>query len=75
MKGIDVVDDFVPAGASDGDGEGPAVTIAAGVSTHELYAAVAAKGRVAVGGAYGRTSINTRTWLLAQINAETIRID
>ena len=52
MKDIDLVDDFVPTGASDDDGEGPAVTIAAGVSVQELYAAVAAKKRVAVGGAY-----------------------
>ena len=52
MKDIDLVDDFVPAGASNGDGEGPAVTIAAGVAVHELYAAVAAKRRVAVGGSF-----------------------
>lgn len=52
MKDIDLVDDFVPTSASDSDGEGPAVTIAAGVSVQELYAAVAAKGRVAVAGAF-----------------------
>ncbi|KAL4781014.1 hypothetical protein BJX76DRAFT_363919 [Aspergillus varians] len=51
MKDIDIVDDFMQKGAPRGRGEGPAVTIAAGVSLQELYNAVSEKKRVVVAGA------------------------
>ncbi|KAL4947776.1 hypothetical protein BDW69DRAFT_204026 [Aspergillus filifer] len=51
LKDIDIVDDFVPEGAPSGQSEGPAVTIAAGVSLQELYRALGDKKRVAVAGA------------------------
>lgn len=52
MKDIKVVDNFVLMGALEGEGDGPAIMIAAGVTVWELYAAAAAKDRVVVGGAY-----------------------
>ncbi|KAL2832074.1 hypothetical protein BDW59DRAFT_157535 [Aspergillus cavernicola] len=51
MKDIEFVNDFKLKGAPRGRGEGPAVTIAAGVSLQELYHALAEKKRVAVAGA------------------------
>ncbi|KAE8409328.1 hypothetical protein BDV37DRAFT_293887 [Aspergillus pseudonomiae] len=50
MKDIKLVDKFTPAGAPKGKDEGAAVTIAAGVSLQELYAAVAARNRTVVAG-------------------------
>lgn len=50
MKDIQPVDDFVPKGAPRGNGEGHAVTIAAGVNLAELYAAVARHNRTVLGG-------------------------
>ena len=50
MKDIQLVDDFVPKGAPRGNGEGHAVTIAAGVNLAELYAAVARHNRTVLGG-------------------------
>lgn len=50
MKGIQFVDNFVPAGARKHKGEGSAVTIEAGVALKELYTAVAAKQRIIVAG-------------------------
>lgn len=49
MKGIHIVDDFVPAGGP--RSEGQAVTLDAGVTLEEMYAALAEKERIAVGGA------------------------
>ncbi|KAL3473790.1 hypothetical protein BJX99DRAFT_192121 [Aspergillus californicus] len=53
MQDIELVDDFKPDGApkGHGQGEGPAVTIAAGVSLQELYSVLADKKRVVVAGA------------------------
>ncbi|GAB1215628.1 hypothetical protein ATERTT37_004820 [Aspergillus terreus] len=50
MKGIELVDDFLPAGAPADAREGPAVTIDAGVSLREMYTAVGAANRTVVGG-------------------------
>lgn len=50
MKDIRVVDDFVPNGAPKNKGEGPAVTIGAGVALPELYAAVSKYNRIVTGG-------------------------
>lgn len=52
MKDTLLVGDFVPKGAPKHQGHGPAVTMAAGVNVQDLYTAVGAKNRVAVGGAY-----------------------
>lgn len=54
MKGIQLVDDFVPKGAASArgnGGEGHAVTIAAGVNLAELYAAVTRYNRTVIAGA------------------------
>ncbi|KAL4796435.1 hypothetical protein BDV19DRAFT_81543 [Aspergillus venezuelensis] len=51
LKDIEIIDDFVPDGAPNGQSGGPAVTIAAGVSLQELYRALGDKKRVAVTGA------------------------
>ncbi|RYO84833.1 hypothetical protein DL762_005455 [Monosporascus cannonballus] len=51
MKGIRIVDNFVPKGAPNGKGQGPAVTLDAGVSLQEMYAALAKSNRIVVGGA------------------------
>lgn len=48
MKGINIVDDFVPSGGK--VSEGQAVTLDAGVSLQEMYAALGKKGKVAVSG-------------------------
>ncbi|KAJ5676073.1 hypothetical protein N7462_008970 [Penicillium macrosclerotiorum] len=48
MKDIEVVENFVPSGGS--NGEGPAITIAAGVQLPEMYEAVAKHNRTVVGG-------------------------
>ncbi|KAF7114935.1 hypothetical protein CNMCM5793_000705 [Aspergillus hiratsukae] len=50
MKGIQFVDDFVPKGAPKHKGEGPAVTLDAGVSLQEMYAALGKQNRTVVGG-------------------------
>lgn len=50
MKDIRFVDNFVPAGAHKRKGEGPAVTLEAGVALKELYTAAAAKQRTCVAG-------------------------
>ncbi|KAF7593112.1 hypothetical protein BBP40_011991, partial [Aspergillus hancockii] len=50
MKAIRFVDSFKPTGAVGSKDEGPAVTIAAGVSLQDLYAAVAAENRTVVAG-------------------------
>ncbi|KAL3458787.1 hypothetical protein BJX64DRAFT_211459 [Aspergillus heterothallicus] len=51
MKAISFSDDFTLKGAPEGQSEGPAVTISAGVALQELYAALGVKGRIAVAGA------------------------
>ncbi|KAL4913584.1 hypothetical protein BDW62DRAFT_220630 [Aspergillus aurantiobrunneus] len=51
MKDIRIVEDFEPNGAPNGRGEGPAVTIAAGVGLQELYSALSERKRVVVAGA------------------------
>lgn len=52
MKDTHLVDDFFfPKGAPKHQGHGPAVTMAAGVNVQDLYTAVGAKNRVAIGGA------------------------
>ncbi|KAF9895014.1 hypothetical protein FE257_004638 [Aspergillus nanangensis] len=51
MRDIKLTDNFTPTGAPPNKNEGPAVTIAAGVSLQELYAAVGAKNRTVVAGA------------------------
>ncbi|XHF98365.1 hypothetical protein AWENTII_001918 [Aspergillus wentii] len=50
MKDIRLVNAFVLAGAPENKSEGPAVTIAAGVSLQDLYSAVVAHKRTVVGG-------------------------
>lgn len=50
MKGLQTVDDFVPKGAPKHTGEGPAVTLDAGISLQEMYAALAKQNRTVVGG-------------------------
>lgn len=50
MKDIRFSDDFVPAGAHKHKGEGPAVTIGAGVALKELYTAAAEQMRMVVAG-------------------------
>ncbi|KAE8379903.1 hypothetical protein BDV26DRAFT_279974 [Aspergillus bertholletiae] len=50
MRDIKFVDKFTPASSPQGTDEGPAVTIAAGVSLQELYAAAATKNRTVVAG-------------------------
>ncbi|KAJ5148399.1 hypothetical protein N7526_001751 [Penicillium atrosanguineum] len=53
-KDIENFDKFMPTGAlKDGVGEGPAITIAAGVSITELYAAVSRHNRSVIAGASG----------------------
>ncbi|KAJ5612346.1 hypothetical protein N7510_005540 [Penicillium lagena] len=49
MKDIQLVNNFIPKGAKN-KGEGPAVTMAAGVNLPELYAAVAQHNRSVIGG-------------------------
>jgi FAD/FMN-containing dehydrogenase len=51
MKDITFVDNFVPAGAPGGKGEGHAVTMAAGVHLSELYKAAGEKKRTVQAGA------------------------
>ncbi|GIK03828.1 hypothetical protein Aspvir_007903 [Aspergillus viridinutans] len=50
MKGLRLVDDFVPKGAPKHKGEGPAVTLDAGISLQEMYAALGKQNRTVVGG-------------------------
>ncbi|GIC93686.1 FAD-dependent oxidoreductase [Aspergillus udagawae] len=50
MKGLQLVDDFVPKGAPKHKGEGPAVTLDAGISLQEMYAALGKRNRTVVGG-------------------------
>ncbi|KAL4942287.1 hypothetical protein BDV06DRAFT_211952 [Aspergillus oleicola] len=50
LKDIEIIDEFVSEGAPSGQSEGPAVTVAAGVSLQELYRALRDKKRVAVAG-------------------------
>ncbi|KAF4234652.1 hypothetical protein CNMCM8980_008618 [Aspergillus fumigatiaffinis] len=50
MKGLQTVNDFVPKGASKHKGEGPAVTLDAGISLQEMYAALGKQNRTVVGG-------------------------
>lgn len=49
MRGIHIVEDFVPAGANASHGQ--AVTMDAGTSLQEMYAALREKNKIAVGGA------------------------
>lgn len=51
MKDIRFFDNFMPKGAPSGKGEGPAVTMAAGVALKELYGAVAKQNRTVIAGA------------------------
>lgn len=51
MKDIEILKDFKPKGAPSGKSEGPAVTLAAGVSLQELYRALSKEKRVVVAGA------------------------
>jgi FAD/FMN-containing dehydrogenase len=51
MKDIQVMDNFVPRGALKGNGEGHAMTLAAGVQLPAMYAAAAKHNRTVVGGA------------------------
>ncbi|RYP10771.1 hypothetical protein DL764_000467 [Monosporascus ibericus] len=50
MKRIHIVDNFVPEGAPYYKGQGPAATLDAGVSLQEMYAALATRNRIVVGG-------------------------
>ncbi|GIJ91211.1 hypothetical protein Asppvi_010176 [Aspergillus pseudoviridinutans] len=50
MKGIQLVDNFVPNGAPNDEGEGPAVTLDAGISLQEINAALSKQNRTVVGG-------------------------
>ncbi|RYP53654.1 hypothetical protein DL768_001434 [Monosporascus sp. mg162] len=50
MKKIHIVDNFVPKGAPNHKGEGPAVTLDAGVNLQDMYAALAKRQRIVVGG-------------------------
>ncbi|KAF4209842.1 hypothetical protein CNMCM8927_005045 [Aspergillus lentulus] len=50
MKGLQTVNDFVPKGAPKHKGEGPAVTLDAGISLQEMYAALGKQNRTVVGG-------------------------
>ncbi|RHZ57992.1 FAD-dependent oxidoreductase [Aspergillus thermomutatus] len=50
MKGIQIVDDFVPKGAPKHKREGPAVTLDAGISLQEMYTALGKRNRAVVGG-------------------------